>query len=164
MAGSASFSKFLSMRGPVWYRHPGNGKGRTRRQRCGTARQRHIGFNPVWGQGMSVAAEEAVVLRRLLGRGGDPLARLAPEFFAEAGELIETPWAQAAIPDFALPQTTGQRPPDLERRLKFGGTLSRLAAQDPEVHRLVVEVRHLLKPSSALRDLVERVEALMAEA
>jgi len=121
-------------------------------------------FNPVWGQGMSVAAQEAVVLRRLLGRGGDPLARLAPEFFAEAGELIETPWAQAAIPDFALPQTTGQRPPDLERRLKFGCAFSRLAAQDPEVHRLVVEVRHLLKPSSALRDLVERVEALMAEA
>jgi hypothetical protein len=39
-----------------------------------------------------------------------------------------------------------------------------LAARDPEVHRLVVEVRHLLKPSSALRDLVERAETLMAEA
>jgi hypothetical protein len=113
---------------------------------------------------LTQASSDKAPLRRLLGRGGDPLAGLAPEFFAEAGELIETPWAQAAIPDFALPQTTGQPPPDLDRRLKFGGALSRLAAQDPEVHRLVVEVRHLLKPSSALRDLVERVEALMAEA
>jgi 2-polyprenyl-6-methoxyphenol hydroxylase-like FAD-dependent oxidoreductase len=121
-------------------------------------------FNPIWGQGMSVAAQEAVLLRRLLGRGGDPLAGLAPGFFAEAAELIETPWTQAAIPDFAMPQTTGQRPPDLERRLKFGDALSRLAAQDPEVHRLVVEVRHLLKPRSALRYLGERVEALLAEA
>jgi 2-polyprenyl-6-methoxyphenol hydroxylase-like FAD-dependent oxidoreductase len=121
-------------------------------------------FNPVWGQGMSVAAQEAVLLRRLLGRGGDPLAGLAPGFFAAAAELIETPWAQAAIPDFAMPQTTGQRPPDLEQRLKFGGALSKLAAQDPEVHRLVVEVRHLLKPSNALHDVAERVEALLAEA
>jgi 2-polyprenyl-6-methoxyphenol hydroxylase-like FAD-dependent oxidoreductase len=121
-------------------------------------------FNPVWGQGMSVAAQEAVLLRRLLGRGGDPLAGLAPVFFAEAGELIETPWAQAAIPDFAMPQTTGQRPPDLERRLQYGGALSRLAAQDPEVHRLVVEVRHLLEPASALREFAERVEALLTEA
>jgi hypothetical protein len=48
----------------------------------------------------------------------------------------------------------------LERRLKFGGALSRLAAQDPQVHRLLVEVRHLLKPSSALRDLVERVDGI----
>jgi hypothetical protein len=80
--------------------------------------------------------------------------------------MIETPWQQAAIPDFALPQTTGVRPPDLERRLKFGGALTRLAAEDPAVQRLMTEVRHLLKPASALRDpaLIKRVEALMAEA
>jgi len=56
----------------------------------------------------------------------------------------------------------------LQRRKRLccvgSSAFSRLAAQDPEVHRLVVEVRHLLKPSSALRDFVERVEALMAEA
>jgi 2-polyprenyl-6-methoxyphenol hydroxylase-like FAD-dependent oxidoreductase len=121
-------------------------------------------FNPVWGQGMSVAAQEAVLLRRLLRRADEPLAALAREFFSEAAVLIETPWAQAAIPDFAMPQTTGQRPPDLERRLQFGAALSKLAAQDPEVHRLVAEVRHLLKPQSVLRDLGERVKVLLAEA
>jgi 2-polyprenyl-6-methoxyphenol hydroxylase-like FAD-dependent oxidoreductase len=122
-------------------------------------------FNPVWGQGMTVAAQEAVLLRRLLARGDQP-GELAAAFFAEAAKLIETPWQQAAIPDFALPQTTGERPPDLERRLKFGGALTRLAAEDPEVQRLMTEVRHLLKPASALRDpaLIKRVEALMAEA
>ncbi len=124
-------------------------------------------FNPAWGQGMSVAAQEALLLRRLLGRSeGDALAGLALSFFTEACGLIETPWMSAAIPDFALPQTTGQRPPDLDSSLKFGSALNRLAAEDPAVHKVTIEVRHLLKPRSVLRDpdLVERVNAIMAEA
>jgi 2-polyprenyl-6-methoxyphenol hydroxylase-like FAD-dependent oxidoreductase len=123
-------------------------------------------FNPVWGQGMSVAAQEAVLLRRVLGSDdGIPLRTLARSFFAEASELIETPWVSAAIPDFAFPQTEGERPADLDRMLKFGNALTRLAADDPAVHKLTVEVRHLLKPRSALRDpdLVGRVEDIMAE-
>jgi len=122
-------------------------------------------FNPIWGQGMSVAAQEAVLLRRLLGSGeSDPLAGLAQAFFAGAAELIETPWASAAVPDFALPQTEGQPPDNLDRMLKFNDALLQLAAEDPEVYRLVVEVRHLLKPRSVLQEpeLVERVRAMEA--
>jgi 2-polyprenyl-6-methoxyphenol hydroxylase-like FAD-dependent oxidoreductase len=122
-------------------------------------------FNPIWGQGMSVAAQEAVLLRQLLGSGeGDPLAGLARAFFAGASELIETPWASAAVPDFALPQTEGQRPDDLDRMLRFNDALLRLAAEDPTVYRLIMEVRHLLKPRSVLQepDLVERVGAMEA--
>jgi 2-polyprenyl-6-methoxyphenol hydroxylase-like FAD-dependent oxidoreductase len=124
-------------------------------------------FNPVYGQGMSVAAQEAVLLRRLLGsRGGDQLAALAPAFFAEACGLIETPWGSAAVPDFAFPETEGQRPPDLDRMLNFRRAFNRLAAADPAVHKLTTEVGHLLKPCSVLRDtgLVERVQAAMMEA
>jgi hypothetical protein len=126
-------------------------------------------FNPVYGQGMSVAAQEAILLRQLLGsqaREGDPLAGLAPAFLAEACVLIETPWALSAVPDFAFPETQGQRPPDFDRMLKFGRALNRLAASDPAVHKKVLEVQHLLKPRSVLRDLdlVQRVQAVMAEA
>jgi len=124
-------------------------------------------FNPVYGQGMSVAAQEAVLLRGLLGsREGDPLNELAPAFFAKACGLIETPWASAAVPDFAFPETEGERPPDLDRTLKFRGAFNRLAAADPAVHKLITEVGHLLKPRSVLRDpgLVERVQAMMTEA
>jgi 2-polyprenyl-6-methoxyphenol hydroxylase-like FAD-dependent oxidoreductase len=125
-------------------------------------------FNPVYGQGMSVAAQEAQALRRLLASGGDesdPLGRLASSFLAEATTLIETPWTSAAIPDFVHPDTRGTRPPNLEQTLKFGLALTRLAARDPAVHKLTAEVQHLLKPRTVYQDpeLVQRVLAVMTE-
>lgn len=121
-------------------------------------------FNPVYGQGMSVAALEAVTLRRLLtARAGepDPLAGLAPPFFAAAAEAIENPWFGAAVPDFIHPKTRGTRPENFEATLKFGLGLTRLAARDPAVHKLTAEVSNLLKPRSAYREagLVERILA-----
>jgi 2-polyprenyl-6-methoxyphenol hydroxylase-like FAD-dependent oxidoreductase len=125
-------------------------------------------FNPVYGQGMSVAAMEACLLKRLLerlGESGDPIAELAPTFFAEMQALIETPWSVAML-DFAFPDTRGQRPADFETTLKFGIALTRLAAEDPAIHKLTLEVQHLLKPRSVYRDpdLMRRVFAKMAEA
>jgi hypothetical protein len=116
---------------------------------------------------MSVAAQEACLLRTLLGRlAGDsnPIAALAPAFFAEVQTLIETPWGVATL-DFVFPETRGQRPADFETALKFSIALTRLAAEDPAVHKLTAEVQHLLRPRSAYRDptLVQRVIAIMAE-
>ncbi len=119
-------------------------------------------FNPVYGQGMSVAAQEARALGRLLATRAaerDPLEGLAPAFFAAASALIETPWAMAAIPDFVYPETRGERPTDLDQRFKVGSALNKLAARDPAVHKLMAEVQHLLKPRSALQEpeLMQRV-------
>jgi flavin-dependent dehydrogenase len=111
-------------------------------------------FNPIYAQGMSVAAKEAVLLRRLLVQSkgaGDPLAMLAPTFFAEVDTLLETPWIMAAIPDFIFPETVGERPSDLQRNLKFAAALTRLAARKPDVHRLMVDVQNLVKPRSVYR-------------
>jgi 2-polyprenyl-6-methoxyphenol hydroxylase-like FAD-dependent oxidoreductase len=124
-------------------------------------------FNPVYGQGMSVAAQEARLLHEVLQRHAaepEPLAGLAPAFFAEAATLTETPWALAATPDLAHPKAEGQRPEDLDQALEFTEGLFRLASRDAAVHKLFVEVLHLLKPQSVLRDpdLVERVKALAA--
>jgi hypothetical protein len=114
-----------------------------------------------------VAALEACLLRRLLERPGEdsnPIAGLGPAFFAEVQTLIETPWS-VAILDFVFPDTRGQRPADFETTLKFGIALTRLAAEDPAVHKLALEVQHLVKPRSVYRDpaLVQRVLAKMAE-
>jgi 2-polyprenyl-6-methoxyphenol hydroxylase-like FAD-dependent oxidoreductase len=124
-------------------------------------------FNPVYGQGMSVAAQEACVLKALLARlsgEGDPLAALAPAFLAAIAPLLETPWSVAVF-DFAFPATRGERPADFATTLKFGMALTRLAAEDPEVHKLTAEVQNLLKPRNVYADpaLVRRVLAMMAK-
>jgi 2-polyprenyl-6-methoxyphenol hydroxylase-like FAD-dependent oxidoreductase len=125
-------------------------------------------FNPLYGQGMTVAAQQACLINQLLSilaadNDSDPLARLAPTFFNAAQALLETPWAVANF-DFIFPKTRGQRPADLENMIRFGMALNRLAAQDPTVHKLMVEVQMLLKPRSVYRDpdLLQRVAAVMA--
>jgi 2-polyprenyl-6-methoxyphenol hydroxylase-like FAD-dependent oxidoreductase len=125
-------------------------------------------FNPVYGQGMSVAAQEACALRRFLtvrASERDPLDGLALAFLGEADALIATPWAQAAIPDFIHPETRGDRPANFEETLKFAAALTKLMARDPAVHKLVAEVQNLLKPRSVYfePELMQRVMAVTSE-
>jgi 2-polyprenyl-6-methoxyphenol hydroxylase-like FAD-dependent oxidoreductase len=95
-------------------------------------------FNPMYGQGMSVAACEAVRLRELLRahRGKrSPLAGLGRLFQTEAQAIIEGPWQMSAIPDFIYPNTRGQRPDDFAQTLAYAGALHRLALRDPAIDK-----------------------------
>jgi len=125
-------------------------------------------FPPIFGQGMSVAAQECCVLAGLIESRRwrlDPLDGLAETFLKEIQPLLETPWSHA-MSDLAYPKTRGERPADLEQKLKHGRALLQLSAEDPEVDRVFSEVRALIKPFSALREpkLARRLEALLAEA
>jgi hypothetical protein len=123
-------------------------------------------FNPAFGQGMSVVAQEVAVLKHLLdARAGaaDPLDGLAPAFFAAIQDVLAAPWSVAEN-DFIYSKTRGERPANFQQRLKYANALQRIAAEDAAVHRIMTEVSHLLKPPSALRDpqITSRVTALMA--
>jgi 2-polyprenyl-6-methoxyphenol hydroxylase-like FAD-dependent oxidoreductase len=125
-------------------------------------------LNPVYGQGMTVAIQEANLLRRLLSPSalaGDPLDLLAKTFFSEADVLIGQAWAFSTMPDFAYPHTRGQRPTDLESRQKRQSALVRIASGDASVYKLLIEVRHLMKPLGALNDpeLQARIDLELAE-
>jgi 2-polyprenyl-6-methoxyphenol hydroxylase-like FAD-dependent oxidoreductase len=123
-------------------------------------------FNPVYGQGMTVALQEAELLFDLLRTlDGNSLATLAPTFLTKAETLIAAPWAMSAVPDFVYPDTTGERPADLEDRLNFQRALGRLAVHDAEVYELLIEIRHVLKPLSLLDDpsIVSRVKEEIAK-
>jgi 2-polyprenyl-6-methoxyphenol hydroxylase-like FAD-dependent oxidoreductase len=118
-------------------------------------------FNPIHAQGMSVAAQEADLLLDLLRTfDSDGLDTLAPNFLTKAESLIAAPWSMSAIPDFIYPETTGERPEDLESRLNFQRGLGRLAVRDTAVFELLTEVRNLLKPPGLLNDpsIVSRIE------
>jgi len=123
-------------------------------------------FNPIYGQGMSVAACEAVLLKQILQVARpqrDPLAGLGRQFQVDAQRLIDGPWQMAALPDFIYPATRGKRPDDFAETLQFAVAMSRLAARDPAVERLIAEVWHLLQPPTVYQDpnLVARVRAEM---
>jgi 2-polyprenyl-6-methoxyphenol hydroxylase-like FAD-dependent oxidoreductase len=123
-------------------------------------------FNPVYGQGMTVASQEVDLLFNLLRTlEGNPLTTLAATFLTKAEALISAPWAMSTIPDFIYPETTGERPPDLEDRLNFQRALGRLAARDAGIFELLTEIRHVLKPLSLLDDpsIARRVKEEMAK-
>lgn len=64
-------------------------------------------FNPIYGQGMTVAACEALALRCSLARG---LAELHRSFFAAAAKSIDNPWQIAVGADLSIPSVQGKRP------------------------------------------------------
>jgi hypothetical protein len=104
---------------------------------------------------MSVAAREASILADLLRRrAGDAegVAGMPQDYLAEVKPWIEGAWSMSATPDLAYPETRGERPADLEHTLNFVSALRRVAARDPEVHELLVAVRHLARPNDALHD------------
>jgi hypothetical protein len=54
----------------------------------------------------------------------------------------------------------------LEQSLKFGAAFTELAARDPSVHKLMWEIRSLLRPYAALTNdpvLMQRIQAVMVE-
>jgi 2-polyprenyl-6-methoxyphenol hydroxylase-like FAD-dependent oxidoreductase len=63
-------------------------------------------FNPVYGQGMSVAVLEAVELDKALREGS---RKLAPRFFARAAKIVDAPWSMAAGNDLRMPDVPGKK-------------------------------------------------------
>jgi 2-polyprenyl-6-methoxyphenol hydroxylase-like FAD-dependent oxidoreductase len=120
-------------------------------------------FNSVYGQGMSVAAQEARLLQHVLSRAGsepDPIAALQAGFMAEVASVLETPWGMSTGPDLAFPSTRGSRPENFEEAQQFQAALFRAAVVDPVVHRALTEVAQLLQSQSLLRepDITRRID------
>ncbi len=101
-------------------------------------------FDPVYAQGMSVAALEADALDRALRDGVVGLAR---RFHAAAAAIIDTPWGIAAGPP-----TDATAP--LRARLiqRYLGRLVQSAADDPLLTTAFLRVNHLVdRPQDLLR-------------
>jgi 2-polyprenyl-6-methoxyphenol hydroxylase-like FAD-dependent oxidoreductase len=110
-------------------------------------------FNPLYGQGMSAAAGQAMalagVLRRRAGES-QGLSGLALELFPETFAVTRTPWALAAAADFMDARTTGDFPADDMPSLVRFGALTALAASDPRAGRLVADITSLVRPLSTV--------------
>jgi len=102
-------------------------------------------FNPVYGQGMTVAALEALALDDCLARGG------VGSFRHRLARIVALPWALATGEDSRYLGTEGAR---LDRRTRFlhryMDHVLALATERVEVRRTMLEVQHMLRPPSAL--------------
>jgi 2-polyprenyl-6-methoxyphenol hydroxylase-like FAD-dependent oxidoreductase len=113
------------------------------------------GFNPVYAQGMSVAALQAVALRDCLTRGDHHLAR---RFFRAAAKPVGTAWKLAVGADLTLPEVEGPRPWPLRMIGTYIDSYQSaaehdiiLAAQFFKVGSLLEPPARLLYPSTMLR-------------
>jgi hypothetical protein len=113
-------------------------------------------FNPIYGQGMSVAALEALALRRHLERGARPRPS---RVLRDLGRLVDLPWGIAAGGDLTFPEVEGRRSVQTRLVNRYITRVQAAAERDAEVGRAFVRVSGLVdRPESLLRPrLVARV-------
>jgi 2-polyprenyl-6-methoxyphenol hydroxylase-like FAD-dependent oxidoreductase len=104
-------------------------------------------FNPVYGQGMSVAALEALTLRRHLERGTRPQPR---RFFADLARVVDVPWEIAAGGDLVFPEVQGRRTPKGRLLNAYITRLHAAAARDASLADAFVRVAGLVAPPQTL--------------
>ncbi len=105
-------------------------------------------FNPTYGQGMSVAALQALALQRCLGKSGPALAR---RFFRAAAKPTATAWMLAAAGDLAYPEAAGHRDLQVKLSHRLEKPLLTASETDIEVYSRVLKVSAFVdRPSSLL--------------
>ena len=104
-------------------------------------------FNPIYAQGMTVAALEAEALAHCLARGR---TRLAPRFFARAYPIIDAAWQTAVGADLAFSEIEGRRSP-LTRFLNgYITRLHRAARRDAQVSIAFLKMINMLAPPPSI--------------
>ncbi|MFC6084685.1 FAD-dependent oxidoreductase [Sphaerisporangium aureirubrum] len=104
-------------------------------------------FNPVYGQGMTVAALESMTLRTHLAKGTPPEPRA---FLKDISDVIEVPWGISAGGDLAYPQVQGARPFMVRMMNSYMAKLQAAATLDGRITRTFMRVAGLVDPPQAL--------------
>jgi 2-polyprenyl-6-methoxyphenol hydroxylase-like FAD-dependent oxidoreductase len=112
-------------------------------------------FNPVYGQGMTVAAQEALTLQQCLRADSNDLAR---RYFRAVANIVDIPWGIAVGNDLRHPQVKGKRAPALRLINWYIGKLHLAATRDSalaiaflKVVNLDTQPASLLSPANAWR-------------
>jgi 2-polyprenyl-6-methoxyphenol hydroxylase-like FAD-dependent oxidoreductase len=106
-------------------------------------------FNPIYGQGITVAALEAQVLGRELDRG-ILSAQTAGRFYRATAGLVAVPWRFAVSADYLYPETNGAKPFGVDLLNRYSLRIQRAAGKSTDVRRRFVRVQHLIAPPSDL--------------
>jgi 2-polyprenyl-6-methoxyphenol hydroxylase-like FAD-dependent oxidoreductase len=136
----------------VLYRFPANQRRRYERMKRFPAGYLVIGdgmcsFNPIYGQGMSVAAMESRALDETLAAG---LHDVAKRFFRRVSTIIDIPWTIATGEDLRYPEVEGARPAGFHLLNRYMDRVHAIASENEEVCRKFFDVLNLLAPPTSL--------------
>jgi 2-polyprenyl-6-methoxyphenol hydroxylase-like FAD-dependent oxidoreductase len=106
-------------------------------------------FNPIYGQGMTVACVESLALSECLAAGTQDVAK---RFFRAASRLIDIPWQIAVGSDLQHPRVEGVRTTQVRFINWYIRKLFRAAQVDAVLANRFLEVANLMRQPSALLD------------
>lgn len=101
-------------------------------------------LNPIYGQGMTVAALEAAALRPSLAEGRPR------NHVREVGRISGIAWAMALGADLSFPEVEGTRTPATRLLGRYVGRLQAGAEHDVRLGRAFLRVTSMVDPPSAL--------------
>ena len=104
-------------------------------------------FNPMYGQGMTVAALQALALRACLAGGGPPPPR---RFFAAAARAVEAPWLLTVGNDRRFVEPAAARSAGTRFVQWYVGKLHVAARKDPVAAQAFIRVTGLLDPPPSM--------------
>jgi hypothetical protein len=117
-------------------------------------------YNPIYGQGMTSAAQQAQALGKTLDRARAVNRSFARAYFRAAARIVSRPWSIAVGGDFAYTGTNGTKPlaTDLlnhymDRVIRAGQCDGHVVIRLNEVVSLVRNPLSLMSPGFALRVL-----------
>lgn len=112
----------------------------------------YCAFNPIYGQGMTVAALDARALRHILSRWKKKdWQGLASAFHKKLARVNKTPWQMAVSADYQMPGVEGKKQHWLSHlQDRYLESVKALIISDKEVREAFSSVLHLIQPPSVL--------------
>lgn len=108
-------------------------------------------FDPLYGQGMSVAALEAELLGAELTRmkALEELSTFHNRFYKKLVKLTQGPWDMAITESFRHPNITGRRPREVKLMQWLTQKIYRASASQQDVYLTLAQVMNLTESSNA---------------
>jgi 2-polyprenyl-6-methoxyphenol hydroxylase-like FAD-dependent oxidoreductase len=122
-------------------------------------------FNPIFGQGMSVASLQACALDDVLtarAANNAGLQGISKEFFPLAATIARAAWNSSTAVDSAYQEVTGDRNPNAALTTKVMIGLRRLIVDDPQLHADMIAVGQMTASGDRLLTPERLARALAA--
>ncbi|MCB8925899.1 MAG: FAD-dependent monooxygenase [Ardenticatenaceae bacterium] len=108
------------------------------------------GFNPVYGQGMTVSAMAAVTLGEMLGASGGKISGIAQSFQKKYPKIVEPAWLLATSAD--LEWLGNEEATSFPEKFasRYMPKLLDTIPSDQTVHKMFIQVQNLIVPPTSL--------------